>query len=63
MDERIATLHGETKDKIQNEKEQLRIQNIKIEEKIKEHKELFNQKIKIIDKNIMTIEERMGFIK
>ena len=63
MDERIATLHGETKDKIQNEKEQLRIQNIKIEEKIKEHKELFNQKIKIIDKNIMTIEEGMGFIK
>ena len=63
MDERIAPLHGETKDKIQNEKEQLRIQNIKIEEKIKEHKELFNQKIKIIDKNIMTIEERMGFIK
>ena len=35
MDERIATLHGETKDKIQNEKEQLRIQNIKIEEKNK----------------------------
>ena len=63
MDERIASLHGETKDKIQNEKEQLRIQNIKIEEKIKEHKELFNQKIKIIDKNIMTIEEGMGFIK
>ena len=55
MDERVTKIHREAKDNIKNVKEQLSIQNDNREEKIKEHKVSFNEKINIIDENIITI--------